>query len=141
MGAFSASPSQKPLFWCRREYYRVFRTNLCLMKWLSLRNCVFLSPIWYHSEKLKVFLSLRFYVKSILVFWDYERAKSAIPAHLNFDFKWFLHFMKDWIFKINKIQPSWNSKKLTDLELLESQNLFPKNLEWQKIPEFSTLWV
>ena len=58
-----------------------------------------------------IFLSLRFYVKSILE--DSWSAKSAIVSHLevlNFDFYEFLHFLKAEIDQISTIQSSKNGK-------------------------------
>ena len=52
-----------------------------------------------------IFLSLRFYVKSI--FRGFRSAKSAILTRLeapNFDFYAFLHILKDYINQMNKIQ-------------------------------------
>ena len=52
-----------------------------------------------------IFLSLRFYAKTILVIL--RSAKSAISTNfeaLNFDFYEIVHFLKDRIYKINKIQ-------------------------------------
>ena len=55
--------------------------------------------------KFLMFLSFRFYVKSIFVVS--RRAKSAILPHLdalNFDFYKFLHFLKNENDQINKNQ-------------------------------------
>ena len=58
-----------------------------------------------------IFLSLRFYVKSILE--NSRSAKSAILTHsqaLNFDIYEILHFLKAEIYQINKVHSPKNSK-------------------------------
>ena len=58
-----------------------------------------------------IFLSLRFYVKSILENLEVLKLLFfAIIEALNFDFNEFLHFPKADIHQMNKIQSPWNGK-------------------------------
>ena len=65
-----------------------------------------------------IFLSIRFYVKSILEILEVQHLSyQHIKKAMNFDFDEFLHFLKAEIYQMNKIQsPTAHKAKLTVLE-------------------------
>ena len=90
--------------------------------------------------KYRIFLSLRFYVKSI--FRDSKSAKSAILSQrdaLNFDSYAFMQFWKAENYQINNIQSLWNCKKRQFLNFWVLQNWFHVKSQWQKNPDIYTL--
>ena len=106
-----------------RNPYRIFiSSKWILLSWLPFYNVAPSAFAWNtQCGNFRIFLSLRFYVKSILGILEVKNEKSVVWAELeslNFDFYAFLHLLKAEIYiiqcpkngKNGRLRTYWFSK-------------------------------